>query len=106
MIQISCSKEDLPVDERSLFNVWFVFSHIANNNWNSTIENQSLSTQEKVDEIMAEKIKLLKEVIWLDERKLLEMFYHDWWIKLTMEDIEEIIWSLFLVWEEIEWWKK
>lgn len=106
MIQISCSKEDLPVDERSLFNVWFVFSHIANNNWNSTIKNQSLSTQEKVDEIMAEKIKLLKEVIWLDEKRLLEMFYHDWWIKLTMEDIEEIIWSLFLVWEEIEWWKK
>ncbi|MDD2907124.1 MAG: hypothetical protein PHH98_00650 [Candidatus Gracilibacteria bacterium] len=106
MIQISCSKEDLPIDEKSLFNVGFVFSHIANNNGNYTIENKTLSTQEKVDEIMAEKIKLLKEVVGLDEKKLLSMFYHDGGIKLSMEDLEEIVGSLFLVGEEIEGGKK
>jgi len=106
MIKIVCSWKDLPVDEKSLFNVWFVFSHITNKNNTWIVENSSLKIEEKVRRIMENKEKSLKTINEIDENKLLSMFSHDWWIKITVEDIEEIIWSLYLVWEEIEWWKK
>ncbi|MDD3145651.1 MAG: hypothetical protein PHV23_06125 [Candidatus Gracilibacteria bacterium] len=106
MIKIVCSEKDLPVDEKSLFNVGFVFSHIINKNNTGIIEDTSLSTEEKVRKIMGNKEKSLKTINEIDENKLLSMFSHDGGIKITVEDIEEIIGSLYLVGEDVEGGKK
>ncbi len=105
-------------DRNTLYRRWFTswwkmiilylifFSHIACEYNSRIIGNESISIEDKVKKVIENKQKIITTIKELDENNLLSLFSHDWWIKLTLEDMEEIISSLYLVSDSTENWKQ